>query len=95
MHNLTQQNIIEERQFSVTCNFTVGNPYSTQIIWTRVDKPGYEMKGPTLSFPKVQRTNSGNYTCTAENDYGKEGKGRHSQSMFLNVLCKLTYIFLL
>lgn len=95
VHNLTQQNIIEGINFSVTCNITVGNPRSTQITWISVDKPGFERNGTTLSFPRVHKTNSGNYTCKAENDYGKKGKGTHSQSMFLNVLCKLTYIFLL
>lgn len=86
VHNLTQQNIIEGINFSVTCNITVGNPRSTQITWISVDKPGFERNGTTLSFPRVHKTNSGNYTCKAENDYGKKGKGTHSQSMFLNVL---------
>jgi len=37
----------------------------------------------------VSRREAGHYTCGAEN---AEGPGPHSKSIYLDVLCKFTYV---
>lgn len=85
---ISQLNIVEGSDVSFNCTFTQGNPDSTIIFWTSKNKPEFRQNGTTLLLPEIKRTNSGNYTCTAENKYSDEEKGSDSKSMILNVLCK-------
>ncbi|XP_052691739.1 basement membrane-specific heparan sulfate proteoglycan core protein-like isoform X3 [Crassostrea angulata] len=86
VHMLSQQDILEGRNLSVTCTATPGNPSSTTFYWTKVDNPGFRHNGSTLHLPNIQRTSSGTYRCTAENNYNNEEKGTDSQPMDVNVL---------
>uniref|UniRef100_A0A8W8LC32 Ig-like domain-containing protein n=1 Tax=Magallana gigas TaxID=29159 RepID=A0A8W8LC32_MAGGI len=86
VHMLSQQDILEERNLSITCKATPGNPSSTTFYWTKVDNPGFRHNGSTLHLPNIQRTSSGTYICRAENNYNNEEKGTDSQSMDVNVL---------
>lgn len=91
---ISQLNIEEERDLSFNCTFTQGNPASTTIFWTSKDKPEFRQNGTTLLLPEIKRSDSGNYTCTAENKYSSGKKGSDSKSMILNVLCKSkSYLF--
>lgn len=94
VHTLSQQDIIEGKDLSVNCTATPGNPSATTLYWTKVDNPGFRQNGPTLHLLDIQRTSSGTYKCTAENNYGNGEKGRNSQSMIINVLCKIAFIYL-
>lgn len=87
---MSQKDIIEGRNLSVTCQTTPGNPSSTTIYWTK-DFEGFRQKGPTLQLPNIQRTSSGTYTCTAENNYSNGEKGIHRETIDINVLCKLRF----
>lgn len=89
MDTLSQQDIIEGRNLSVTCHANPGNPNSTTIYWTKVDSSGFRQNGATLLLYNITRTSSGIYRCTAENIYNDKDNGTHSQSMMVNVLCKL------
>lgn len=88
VHMLSQQDILEERNLSITCKATPGNPSSTTFYLTKVDNPGFRHNGSTLHLPNIQRTSSGTYRCIAENNYNNEEKGTDSQSMDVNVLCR-------
>lgn len=88
VHMLSQRDILEGRNLSVTCKATPGNPSSTTFYWTKVDNPGFRHNGSTLHLPSIQRTSSGTYRCTAENNYNNKEKGTDSQSMDINVLCR-------
>ncbi|XP_065933039.1 uncharacterized protein [Magallana gigas] len=90
VHMLSQEDILEGRDLSVTCKATPGNPSSTTFYWTKVDNPGFRKNGSTLHLPNIQRISSGTYRCTAENNYNKEEKGTDSQSMDVNVLYQPT-----
>lgn len=85
---LSDQDIIEEGNLSVTCNATPGNPSSITYFWTKVDNSGLRQNGATLQLHKIKRSSSGIYKCTAENSYSNGEKGSDSQSMSVNVLCK-------
>ncbi|XP_052712702.1 uncharacterized protein LOC128186825 isoform X4 [Crassostrea angulata] len=82
---LSQQDIIEGRNLSVTCQATPGNPNSTTFYWTKVDNPGFSQKGSILQILNIQRNSSGTYTCTAENSYNNGEWGTHSQPLDVNV----------
>lgn len=88
LSTLSQQDIIEGSDLSVTCTDTPGNPSSTTFSWTKVDNTGFKQDGPTLQLHNIQRTSSGPYRCTAENNYSNGVKGTDSQSMVVNVLCR-------
>lgn len=88
VHMLSQQDILEGKDLSVTCKVTPGNPSSTTFYWTKVDNPGFRHNGSTLHLPNIQRTSFGTYRCTAENNYNNGEKGTDSQSMIVNVLCR-------
>lgn len=91
---LSQQDIVEGRALLVTCQAVSGrNPNSTTFYWTKEDNPGFIQSGSTLHIPNIQRTSSGIYRCTAENNYSIEEKGTHSQSMDVNVLCEIFFSF--
>ncbi|XP_034303603.2 neural cell adhesion molecule 1-like isoform X2 [Magallana gigas] len=83
---LSQQDIVEGRALLVTCQAVSGNPNSSTFYWTKEDNPGFRHNGSTLHMPNIQRTSSGTYRCTAENNYSSGEKGTHSQSMDVNVL---------
>lgn len=87
INTLFQQDIIEGGALSVPCQVTPGNPSATTVYWTKVGNSGYRQIGSTLQLPNTQRTSSGTYRCTAENNYSIGEKGTHNQSMVVNVLC--------
>lgn len=89
VNTLSQQDIIEGRNLSVTCHATPGNPSSTTFYWTKVNNPGFRENGAILQLPNIQRNSSGTYRCTAENNYSNAERGTDNQSMVINVLCKL------
>lgn len=89
MTALSQQNFIEGRDLSVTCQAAPGNPSSTTFYWTKVDNPGFRQNGATLRLYNIQRNSSGTYRCTAENNYNNGEKGAHSQTMVVKVQCTL------
>lgn len=70
---------------SINCQATPGNPSSTTFYWT--NNQGFRQNGATLQIYIIQRTSSGTYRCTAENNYGNGEKGTDSQSMDVNVQC--------
>ncbi|XP_065933048.1 neural cell adhesion molecule 1 isoform X2 [Magallana gigas] len=86
VHMLSQQDILEGRNLSVTCKATPGNPSLTTFYWTKVEFQGFRQNGATLHIPNIQRNSSGTYRCTAENSYSNGEKGTHNQSMVVNVL---------
>lgn len=88
VHTLSQQDIMEGKNLSVTCEASPGNPSSTTFYWTKVDDRGFKQNGPSLRLPSIQRTSSGTYRCTAENSYNNGAKGADSQTMVVNVLCR-------
>ncbi|XP_078332848.1 contactin-6-like [Crassostrea virginica] len=85
---LTQQEIVEGSDLSVTCRATPGNPSSTTFFWTKVDNSGFRQNGARLQIPNIPRDWFGVYRCTAENTYNIGGKGMNSQEMVVNVLCR-------
>lgn len=89
VNKLSQQDIIEGRNLEVTCRATPGNPTSTTFYWTKLDNYGFRQNGSTLQLHNIQKTSSGTYRCTAENNYSNGERGTDRQSMVINVLCKL------
>ena len=87
--NLTQQDIIEGRNLSVTCLSIPGNPNNTSFSWTGVNN--FKNDGKILNLENINRNSSGNYKCTAENTYSDGTKGNDSQTMVVNVLCKFMF----
>lgn len=87
INTLFQQDIIEGGALSVPCQVTPGNPSATTVSWTKVDNSRFRQNGFTLQLPYIQRTSSGTYRCTAENNYSNGEKGTQYQSMVVNVLC--------
>lgn len=94
VHTLSRQDIVVNESSTVTCNATPGNPSSTTFYWTKEDDPFFGQDGATLKLNNVQKTSFGTYICSAENIYSNEAKGRDSQSMIINVLCKFIEIFI-
>lgn len=94
MNTLSRQIIIEGNNLSITCQANLGNPSFTAMYWTKVDDAGFRQNGATLHLLDIQRTSSGIYRCTAENNYGNGEKGTNSQFMSINVLCKIAFIYL-
>uniref|UniRef100_A0A8W8LC41 Hemicentin-1 n=1 Tax=Magallana gigas TaxID=29159 RepID=A0A8W8LC41_MAGGI len=82
---LSQRDVIEERNISITCTATPGNPSFTTFWWTKVDNPGFIENGATIQLSNIQRNNSGTYRCTAENNYSNGKKGTDSQLTVVNV----------
>lgn len=85
---MSQQNVTEGTHFQIICNATPGNPTPISIVWTKEENTMFILKEPILQLSYINRTNSGTYRCTAENDYGNGKKGTHSQDMVVNVLCR-------
>lgn len=90
---LSQRNILEGKNLSVTCQANPGNPISTTFYWTKVDNPGLRQNGVTLQLSNIHRNSSGNYRCTAENNYSNGEKGTHSRSMIVDVQCEISKLF--
>lgn len=88
MKTLSQQNIIEGRNLNLTCQADPGNPRSTMFIWNMEGSSEFTQNGATLQLLNIQRTSSGTYKCTAQNNYGNGQKGTDSQSVGVNVLCE-------
>lgn len=88
VNNLSRQDIVEGKDFLVTCMATQGNPTFTTFFWTMVENQGFIRNGSILSFPKIKRTRSGTYRCTAENNYSNGNHGTDNQLMVVNVFCK-------
>ncbi|XP_062598803.1 hemicentin-1-like, partial [Saccostrea cucullata] len=84
--SLTNQDIIEGDDLSVTCSVTNGNPSQATVYWTKTDDSGFRQNGAELRIQRIQRGSAGTYTCTAQNSYSIGGKGSNSQSMTVNVL---------
>ena len=65
------------------------------IIWTK-EKPG-NLQGNTvvlqeekmLNITNINRTDAGNYTCTAYNGFGKQ----ESRTVYVNVTCEYGFLF--
>lgn len=88
MSPLTNQRIVEGEDLSVICNVTFGNPTTTTFSWIKRKDPGFKQNTSRLNMPDIQRSSSGNYICTAENNYTLGGKGSDSRDMTVDVLCK-------
>lgn len=88
MSQLTKKTIVEGNDLIVTCNATSGNPPLTTFFWTKENDRRFQQNGSTIHIPKINRTNSGNYICTAQNTYNTALKGENSQSMPVEVFCK-------
>ena len=86
--NLTQKEVIEAHNLFIICGANPGNPNLTIFAWTKVDS-GFKQNGSTLQLPNIQRNSSGTYQCTAENTYSSGAKGTNSQTMVVNVLCRV------
>lgn len=85
-NTLSQQNIIEGRNLSVTGQATFGNPSLTTIYWTKVDNPGFRQNGSTLQLPNIQKNGFDIYKCASENIYSSGGEGDTQSAMVVNVL---------
>ncbi|XP_062585114.1 contactin-1-like, partial [Saccostrea cucullata] len=78
---------IEGRNLTVQCSFAAGNPSQTTVYWT--DGSGFKQNGSFLHLSWIQRNRAGTYICTAENTFSIGSTGTSSQSVKINVLCKL------
>ncbi|XP_065933548.1 hemicentin-1 [Magallana gigas] len=74
---------VEGEHISIWCNVTSGNPPTTAVNWI---KPGFWQIGSTLRLNYIRKSQSGTYTCVAENNYNDGRKGANKQSFFLDVL---------
>nr|XP_019924517.2 hemicentin-2-like isoform X7 [Crassostrea gigas]XP_034303712.1 hemicentin-2-like isoform X7 [Crassostrea gigas] len=83
---------VEGDHVQILCKITAGNPASTSIFWTKSGYSGFRQSGSTLVFTSIKRSQSGVYTCVAENNYLKNGKGIDRQSFQLSVLYGPTFI---
>ena len=60
-----------------------------KIAWTK-EKPGNQgntgvvQEGKVLTITNINRTDVGNYTCTADNGFGKP----EDQTVYVNVTCE-------
>ncbi|XP_022807420.1 fibroblast growth factor receptor-like [Stylophora pistillata] len=63
--------IIEGNSVNLTCEIVVGRR-ETEITWLKNNT--LQEKGWSLLFPKIKKSDEGQYTCRAENDAGKDTK---------------------
>ena len=81
--------ITEGKELKLTCKVD-DSPHIKSMYWSMIDKKTmfnlYESNS-TLVIPKVNRNNSGVYTCHAET---KVGKG--TANISVTIQCKYTYI---
>ncbi|XP_056011993.1 titin-like isoform X2 [Ostrea edulis] len=83
---LTNRDVIEGSDLTITCSVTNGNPSQTTVYWTKSGDSGFRQNNATLQITKINRSSSGTYTCTAENIYTIDEKGTGSQAVNVNVL---------
>lgn len=88
MSSLPDVKHVEGDHVKIVCKITAGNPASTIIYWTKPGDSGFRQSGSTLAFTSITRSQSGVYTCVAENNYISKGKGVDEQSFLLSVLCR-------
>lgn len=88
MNTLSQKDIIEGGNLSVTCQSNPGNPSATNVYWTKVNNSEFRQNESRLHLPNIQKISSGTYICVAENSYYNGTKGRNNETMDVNVLCE-------
>ena len=77
----------EGSNLHLICNAS-GKP-EPNITWTK-EKPGNQQntvvvqEGKVLNITNINRTDAGNYTCTAYNGFGKP----ENQKVYVNVTCE-------
>ena len=74
-------NVTEGKNVEEYCNVTAGVPDPT-AMWTNV-KTGEYIKENLLNITNINRTQAGQYRCTANNTCGEA-----STAMNINVQCK-------
>nr|XP_034303699.1 hemicentin-1 isoform X2 [Crassostrea gigas] len=77
---------VEGEHVSILCNVTSGNPSYTTIYWTKSGDSGFRQSGSILRLNYISKSQSGTYSCVAENNYNNGEKGANHQSFFLDVL---------
>ncbi|XP_022322959.2 contactin-3-like [Crassostrea virginica] len=77
---------VEHTNANVLCIFKPGNPNTTYVYWTKSGYSGVRGAGKTLVLNYISKTDSGTYSCIAENNYYSGGKGNDSQSFTIDVL---------
>ncbi|XP_052264249.1 contactin-1-like [Dreissena polymorpha] len=78
--------INEGEGLNITCKYEPGNPPETAVHWK---KEGIIYSNKTLLYPRVARTDAGNYSCIATNTYDNghtNFTGVDSQRFILHVL---------
>ncbi|XP_061164464.1 hemicentin-2-like [Saccostrea echinata] len=75
----------EGSNVEVDCHTTLGNPPNTVLFWTR-SRDSFRVNGTTLTLTNIHHESADNYSCTAENTYPSGAKGRHSQTVNIQVL---------
>ena len=78
--------VLEGHNLQLTCEVS-GRP-DPSINWTK-ENPGNQgntvvVQGKVLNITNINRTDAGNYTCTAYNDFGKPD----NQTVYVNVTCE-------
>lgn len=88
MNTLSQTDIAEGKNLSITCQSNPGNPSATNFYWTKVNNSEFRQNESRLYLPNIQKNSSGTYICVAENNYYNGKKGRNNETMDVNVLCE-------
>ena len=81
VEKVENKTVIEDDNVEVYCNVTAGIP-DPAVMWTNV-KTGEHIKENPLNITNINRTQAGNYKCTANNTCGEA-----STVMNINVQCK-------
>ena len=82
-----RQTVLEGDNLHLTCN-VLGRP-KPNITWTR-EKPGNQgntvvvQEGKVLNITNINRTDAGEYNCSAYNGFGKPEK----RTVYVNVTCE-------
>ncbi|PFX12207.1 Hemicentin-2 [Stylophora pistillata] len=63
--------IVEGNSVNLTCEIVVGRP-EPEITWLKNNT--LQKKGWSLLFPKIKKSDSGQYTCRAKNEAGNDTK---------------------
>ena len=69
VHQAKNKVVKEGGNVEVNCNVTAGTPDPT-VLWTNVTS-GEHIKGNPLNITNVNRTQAGEYRCTANNTCGE------------------------
>jgi len=88
VEQIENKNVTEGENVEEYCNVTAGIPDPT-FMWTNV-KNGEHIKENPLNITNINRTQAGEYRCTANNTCGEA-----STVMNINVQCKkpITYFY--